>query len=470
MSDDTQRVVILGAAGRDFHDFLTWFRTPSPQRRSSRRPAEQGRSRDPIPAPLGDSRASPQWHVVAFTAEQIPGIAGRRFPAALAGDDYPEGIPIVPEAQLEQLIAEHAVDWVCLAYSDLAHQTVMEKASRVLAAGAKFMLLPGRDTWVASTKPVVAVTAVRTGCGKSQTARAIAEVLRRRGLRPVAIRHSMPYGADLTPQACQRFASAADFARHHTTIEEEEEYQPWLDHGFVVFAGFDYQAIVPAAEAEGDVLVFDGGNNDQPLVRPDVHVVVVDPHRPGHENTYYPGFVNLLTADVVVINKVDSAPPDAIERVAAAVREHRPQADVVRARSVVEGPAAEVRGRRCVVVGDGPTLTHGGMTFGAGTLFARRQGAEIVDPRPFFAGSLREVLVQYPHLEYEVPAMGYGSEQVRDLEATLAAVPADVVVDGSPADLGRLLRLDKPIVQVRYELDGDATAQLGELLRRRGIA
>jgi len=439
MKDDIRRVVILGAAGRDFHDFLTWFRD------------------------------RPEWRVVAFTAEQIPGIAGRTFPAALAGERYPMGIPIHPEDRLEELIAAHGVGWVCLAYSDLSHQAVMEKASRVLAAGAQFMLLSGSATWVEAEKPVIAVTAVRTGCGKSQTARAVAEVLRARGLRPVAIRHSMPYGTDLTLQTCQRFACADDFARHHTTIEEEEEYQPWLDHGFVVFAGFDYRAIVDSAEAEGDVLVFDGGNNDQPMVKPDVHVVVVDPHRPGHESTFYPGFVNLLTADVVVINKVDSATPEAVGQVEAAVRRHRPHARVVRASSLIDGCADAVRGRRCVVIGDGPTLTHGGMTFGAGSLFVQRNGGEIVDPRPYFTGSLRETLSRYPHLEHEVPAMGYGAEQIRDLEATVVAVPADVVVDGSPADLGRVLRVDKPIVQLRYELDPAATACLGESLRQLGF-
>lgn len=439
MTESLENVVILGAAGRDFHDFLTWF------------------------------RERPQWHVVAFTAEQIPGIAGRRFPAALAGPRYPDGVPIHPEAELDGLIHRHAVGWVCLAYSDLSHQEVMAKASRVLASGAKFMLLSGRDTWVPATKPVIAVTAVRTGCGKSQTARAIAEVLRASGHRPVAIRHSMPYGRDLTVQACQRFATVDDFVRHETTIEEEEEYQPWLDHGFVVFAGFDYRQIVRRAEAEGDVLVFDGGNNDQPMVRPDAHVVVVDPHRAGHETTYYPGFVNLLTADIVVINKVDSAPAAAIEAVERAVRQQRPNAEVIRARSILDGPVDAVRGRRCVVIGDGPTLTHGGMTFGAGSLFVRNHGGEIVDPRPFYQGSIRATLERYPHLDREVPAMGYGPEQIRDLEASLAAVPADVVVDGSPADLGRLLHLDKPIVNVRYELDAASAERLGRALAELGV-
>jgi predicted GTPase len=336
----------------------------------------------------------------------------------------------------------------------------MEKAAHALAAGAKFLLLPGRDTWVKARKPVIAVTAVRTGCGKSQTARAIGRLLRARGRRVVAIRHSMPYGPDLTVQACQRFAAVADFARHRTTIEEEEEYQPWLDHGFVVFAGFDYRRIVPLAEAEADVLVFDGGNNDEPMVAPDVHVVVVDPHRAGHESTYYPGFTNLLTADVVVVNKTDSAEPQAVDACERAVRAHRPGVAVIRAASVIDGPAAAVRGRRCAVIGDGPTLTHGGMAFGAGTLFVQRHGGELVDPRPFLTGALRATLHQYPHLGREIPAMGYSEQQIADLAASIDAVPADVVVDGSPADLGRVLRCNKPIVNIRYELDDASSERL----------
>jgi predicted GTPase len=430
-----KKVILLGAAGRDFHDFLTWFRD------------------------------RPDWQVVCFTAEQIPGIADRRFPAALAGDRYPEGIPIHEESQLEDLIREHEVSWVCLAYSDLSHQAVMEKASRALAAGAKFMLLPGQETWVEATKPVIAVTAVRTGCGKSQTARAIAEVLRSGGRHPIAIRHSMPYGEDLTLQACQRFATPDDFEQQHTTIEEEEEYQPWLDHGFVVFAGFDYEQIVPRAEAEGDVLIFDGGNNDQPMIRPDVSVVVVDPHRAGHESTYYPGFINLLAADLVVMNKVDSAKPEDIEALEQSVQRYRPGVEVIRASSIIHGPEEPLQGRRCAVVGDGPTLTHGGMRFGAGTLYVRSRGGEIVDPRPHYVGSIRETFKRYPHLEYEVPAMGYSPQQIQDLQESLNAVPADVVIDGSPAHLGRVLKLNKPILDVRYELDPESTEQLATALR-----
>jgi predicted GTPase len=439
MTTRVEKVIVLGAAGRDFHDFLTWFRD------------------------------RPHWQVVAFTAEQIPGIAGRVFPALLAGARYPDGIPIHPESRLPELIAELGARWVCLAYSDLSHQAVMEKASRVLAAGANFLLLSGRETWVESSLPVIAVTAVRTGCGKSQTARAIAEALRRRGRRTVAIRHAMPYGEDLLQQTCQRFASEADFARHRTTIEEEEEYQPWLDASFVVFSGFDYRAIVAAAEREADVLVFDGGNNDQPLVRPDAHVVVLDPHRPGHESTWYPGFANLLSADVAVINKVDSARPDDVEAVEQAVRRHRPDLPVVRARSRIEGPAEAVAGKRCVVVGDGPTLTHGGMAFGAGSLFVTAHGGVIVDPRPHLVGSLRATLSAYPHIQHEVPAMGYGPGQIQDLQASLEAVPADVVVDGSPARLVRILSLSRPIVDVSYRMDPDSAGRLEQVLERLGV-
>lgn len=436
----TERLIVMGAAGRDFHNFLAFFK----------------RSR--------------RYRVVAFTVAQIPGIAGRTFPAGLAGRRYPYGIPIHPEAELGPLIRKLRADTVCLSYSDLSHQEVMDKASRVLAAGANFLLLGPRDTMVPSVRPVIAVSAARTGCGKSQTARALAEELRRRGRRVVGIRHSMPYGRDLEAQACQRFAGVADFARHHTTIEEEEEYQPWLDHGFAVYAGFDYVRILRAAEREADVLIFDGGNNDLPLVRPDLHVTVVDPHRAGHEATYYPGFVNLLLADVVVVNKVDSAAPEAVARVVAAVRAHNPRAIVVKARSELRVDHPErIRGRRCAVIGDGPTLSHGGMGFGAGTLAVRRHGGRIVDPRRWLAGSLRATYRNFPHLALEIPAMGYSDAQVRDLARTVNAIPCDTVVDGSPADLQRLIRFARPVVNVRYELDTRSARRLGRILAERGL-
>jgi predicted GTPase len=408
--------------------------------------------------------------VVAFTAEQIPGISGRVFPASLAGRRYPDGIRIHPEAKLERLIRELAVDEVVLAYSDLAHQEVMEKASRVLAAGASFTLLGPKDSSVTSRKPVIAVTAVRTGCGKSQTARAIAEVLRAHDVKPIAIRHSMPYGKDLSIQTCQRFETAEDFARHRTTIEEEEEYQPWLDHGFVIYAGFDYKEIVRAAEREGDVLIFDGGNNDFSMIAPDMVVTVVDPHRAGHETGFYPGMVNLLMADVVIVNKVDSASKEGIASVVESARKHAPEARVIKARSQLRVDHPElIKGKRCLAVGDGPTLTHGGMTFGAGTLAVEKYGGKLVDPRPHLKGSLAATRERYPHMGRELPAMGYGKAQVRDLQATIAAVKCDVVVDGSPANLSRILDIERPVVKVGYELDARSVRALTEELHARKL-
>ena len=435
-----KNVVILGAAGRDFHEFLTFFKN------------------------------HPHYQVVAFTAEQIPGIARRKFPAELAGRRYPAGIPIVPESALPQLIADESVDYVCLAYSDLSHQTVMEKASLVLACGAQFLLVGARDTYVASKKPVVAVTAVRTGCGKSQTSRAIAELLRDHGRRVVGIRHSMPYGQDLRVQDWQRFASTADFIQHQTTIEEEEEYQPWLDHGFVIYAGFDYRKIVAKAEQEADVLVFDGGNNDVSMVRPDLQITVVDPHRVGHEHEYYPGLVNLMTADVIIINKVDSASKAAVAEVARNLTRYNRRARVIKARSevIVDRPEL-IRRKRCCVIGDGPTLTHGGMSFGAGTLAVKKFGGRLVDPRVALKGDLRKTFAKFPHLDREIPAMGYSPKQVRDLQRTVNHVNCDVVVDGSPANLQRLIRFPQPVVSVGYELGRRAVLALEDELHRHGF-
>jgi len=433
-----RRVLIMGAAGRDFHDFLVRYK---------------------------NDRST---EVVAFTAEQIPGIAGRLFPPSLTGRRYPDGIRIHPEAKLERLIRELSVDEVALAYSDLSHQEVMEKASRVMAAGASFTLLGPNDTYVSSRKPVIAVTAVRTGCGKSQTARAIAEVLRDHDVKPIAIRHSMPYGKDLAVQTCQRFETAEDFTRHRTTIEEEEEYQPWLDHGFVIYAGFDYREIVRAAEREGDVLIFDGGNNDFSMIAPDMVVTVVDPHRPGHETGFYPGMVNLVMADVVVVNKIDSADKAGIAAVVAAAKQHAPEARIIKARSqlVVDHPEL-IRGKRCLAIGDGPTLTHGGMTFGAGTLAVKKYAGKLVDPRPHLKGSLATARKRYPHMGRELPALGYSKAQIRDLKATVAAVKCDVVVDGSPANLSRILDFDRPVVSVGYELDSRSVRSLREELHAR---
>ncbi|MHC5062804.1 MAG: GTPase [Planctomycetota bacterium] len=433
-----RKVLIMGAAGRDFHDFLTFYRDREDLR------------------------------VVAFTAEQIPGIEGRVFPAELAGERYPEGIPIHAEEELPDLVKHLQVDEICLAYSDLSHQCVMEKASLVLSCGVNFTLLGSDQVYVRAEKPVIAVTAVRTGCGKSQTARAIAEILRGHGKKPVAIRHSMPYGRDLRLQACQRFAEPADFVKHQTTIEEEEEYQPWLDHGFVVYAGFDYRQIVNCAEEEGDILIFDGGNNDLPMIKPDLQVTVLDPHRAGHELGYYPGLVNLLMADIVVINKVDSADPAMVEKVEQTVIAQNPSAEIVRARSelVVDRPDL-IEGQNCIVVGDGPTLSHGGMKFGAGSLAVQQHGGRIVDPRAYLVGSIAKTYERYPHLELEIPAMGYSKEQIAELQETINAADCDVVVDGSPARLDRVIRFNKPVVYVGYELGEESMKALESRLLAR---
>ncbi|HEU4672050.1 MAG TPA: hypothetical protein VFS32_04060 [Candidatus Limnocylindrales bacterium] len=415
-----QRVVIMGAAGRDFHDFNVVYRD------------------------------DPSYRVVAFTAAQIPGIAGRRYPSALAGPLYPAGIPIVDEAELERLVRDERVDLVVFAYSDVSHETVMHAASRALAAGADFLLLGSERTMLRSHVPVVAVGAVRTGSGKSQTTRYVASLLEREGIRPVVVRHPMPYG-DLARQRIERFAGYADLDRFETTIEEREEYEPHLDAGRVVYAGVDYEAILRAAETEADVIVWDGGNNDLPFYRPDLYLVVVDPLRAGDETRYHPGETNVRIADAIIVNKVDSATPADIGRVRASVSALNPRAPLLEARSELglDGPIA---GRRVVVVEDGPTLTHGGMPYGAGIVAARRFGASVVDPRPAAVGSIRDILERYPALEPLVPAMGYGPTQVRELAATLDGVDADLVLAATPIDLTRVMTLNKPIVRVRYEL------------------
>jgi predicted GTPase len=435
----TERVLIMGAAGRDFHDFNVVYR--------------------------GD----PDVEVVAFTATQIPGIADRRYPPELAGERYPAGIPIRPEDELETLIRELDVDTVVFAYSDVSHETVMHAASRAMAAGADFKLLGPARTMIASRRPVVAVCAVRTGSGKSQTSRYVAGALEARGLRVAVVRHPMPYG-DLVAQRVQRYGSYADLDRHHTTIEEREEYEPHLDAGRLVFAGVDYEPILRAAETEADVVLWDGGNNDLPFYRPDLMVVVVDPLRPGHELRYHPGEANLRLADVVVINKIDSATAEGLEAVRADIAAANPTAVVVEARSSLVLEGGEIRGRTVAVVEDGPTLTHGGMTYGAGIVAARRFGAaEVVDPRPFAAGELAATLAKYPNLERLLPAMGYGDKQVRELERALTEIPADVVLAATPIDLTRVLSVPKPIVRVRYELEPIGTGldeALGPIVQR----
>ena len=430
-----RRVLILGAAGRDFHNFNVLFRHDSTHR------------------------------VVAFTATQIPDIAGRTYPPALAGEQYPAGIPIVDEKQLEGLIASENVDQVIFSYSDISHLNVMHLASRVSAAGADFVLLGSRRTEIPSRLPVISVCAVRTGCGKSPVSRVVAAAVRAQGLTPVVIRHPMPYG-DLAVQAVQRFASMEDLARHHCTIEEREEYEPHLAAGTVVYAGVDYQAILRRAEEEADIILWDGGNNDTPFYRPDFEIVVVDPHRPGHEVSYYPGEVNFRRAHVLVINKVNTALPEATALVRQNIAAVNPSAVVVEADCEVtlDDPAL-VRGRRVLVVEDGPTLTHGEMPYGAGVVAARQAwAADRVDPRKYAVGSIAKTFAKYPHVDGLLPAMGYSDEQCRELEETINRTPCDVVLAATPIDLGRLLTLNKPCVRVRYEIRHHAGPDLAGLV------
>jgi len=435
------RVVIAGAAGRDFHNFNLVYRD------------------------RGD------YEVVAFTATQIPNIDGRTYPAALAGELYPAGIPIVDEGELEAVIAEHEADEVVFAYSDVTHEHVMHLGSRALAAGASYRLLSPRETMLTSSKPVVAVCAVRTGAGKSQTTRYVAELLRRAGKRVAVLRHPMPYG-DLEKQAVQRFATYEDLDAADCTIEEREEYEPHLKDGNLVFAGVDYAAILEAAEQEADVILWDGGNNDTPFIEPNLHIVVLDPHRPGHELRYHPGETNLRMADVCVVNKVDSAPQEGVEAVLASIRAANPLAHVIRAASpfTVEENGVKIGGKRVLAVEDGPTLTHGEMTYGAAVLAAKEHGAaSLVDPRPFAVGSIVQTFEDYPNVGTLLPAMGYGREQMEDLRETIARSDAEVVLIGTPIDLRRLIELDKPALRVSYRLQELDEPGLAEIMQERGI-
>ena len=430
-----RKILVMGAGGRDFHNFNVAFRD------------------------------DPGVRVVGFTAAQIPGIADRLYPRSLAGERYPEGIPIWPEERLTELVHEYGVDEVVLGYSDLAHETVMHKASIVLAAGADFRLLGPDATMLHSTKPVVAVCAVRTGCGKSQTTRRVGQILLDAGLRVALVRHPMPYG-DLEAMRLQRFATMADIDASHPTVEEREEYEEPVRMGMVMYAGVDYEAILHRAEEEADVVVWDGGNNDLPFFAPALTITLVDPLRPGHELRYHPGETNLRMADAVVINKVDSAEALKVEQVLANVRSVNPMAQVVFAKSppLLE-PGPELLGRRVLVVDDGPTLTHGEMPFGAGLVAARAAGArEIVDPRPFAVGSIAATFALWPHVAGVLPAMGYGDEQLGDLEQTINATDCDVVVTGTPIDLGRLIRSRHPIRHVRYELEEVGAPTLADVL------
>jgi predicted GTPase len=435
------RVLIAGAAGRDFHNFNVVY------------------------------RERPEYEVVAFTATQIPNIEGRVYPAELAGSLYPDGISILPESALEQVVRELNVDDVVFAYSDVTHEHVMHIGSRALAAGASYRLIAPRETMLASSRPVVAVCAVRTGSGKSQTTRRVAQILRAAGKRVAVLRHPMPYG-DLTKQAVQRFERYEDLDAAEATIEEREEYEPHLAEGNLVFAGIDYERILRTAETDADVILWDGGNNDTPFVKPDVHIVVVDPHRPGHELRYHPGETNLRMADVCVVNKVDSATQEGIDAVLESIRTENPDAKIVLAASPyqVEGDAEQIRGKRVLAIEDGPTLTHGEMTYGAAVLAARQHGAaELIDPRDRAVGTIADTFATYPHVGPLLPAMGYGKRQMKDLRATIRACKADLVLIGTPIDLRRLIDLDTPALRVTYKLQEVGEPTLEDVLADRGL-
>ena len=432
---EKERVLIMGAAGRDFHNFNTYFR---------------------------DNAA---YEVVAFTATQIPNIESRVYPAALAGSQYPDGIPIHSESELVRLITEHEIDQVVFAYSDISHEYVMHKASQVLAAGADFCLMGTRNTMLASKAPVISVCAARTGAGKSQTTRRVCDILREMGMKLVVVRHPMPYG-NLVKQACQRFATYEDLDHYECTIEEREEYEPHLDRGVVVYAGVDYERILREAEKEANVIVWDGGNNDLPFFKPDIHIVVADPHRAGHELRYHPGEANLRMADVVVINKIDTADLSNVATVRENVRAINPTATIVEAASpiFVENPS-EIQGKKVLVVEDGPTLTHGEMAYGAGVVAARRFGAaEIVDPRPYAVGSIVETYEKYPTTGPVLPAMGYDRKQTEELGLTIHATPCDLVIVATPIDLRRVVQITQPTQRVRYELQEIGQPTLKEVL------
>jgi len=420
----------MGAAGRDFHNFNVYFRENS------------------------------EFSVVAFTATQIPDIAGRKYPAVLAGSQYPDGIPIYQEDELPELIKKFSVDLVVFSYSDVPYSYVMGKSAMVNAAGADFMLLGPKSTMLQSKKPVIAVCAVRTGSGKSQVSRKIFELLRKRGLRVVSIRHPMPYDPDLTKQICERFASYSDLDQYNCTIEEREEYEPYIDMEGVVYAGVDYQQILKAAEGEADVIIWDGGNNDFPFIRPDLWITIADPHRPGHELSYYPGEVNVRSADLVIINKVNTAEREDIEFVRTNVMNVNPTVRIIEGVSAITAEDTKmIAGNRVLVIEDGPTVTHGSMTFGAGMVAAKEYGAKsIVDPRPYAVGSILDTFEKYQHLTNVLPAMGYGKKQIKELQQTINSTPCDVVVSGTPIDLTRVLRTTKPIVRIRYGV-GETTAR-----------
>ena len=432
------KVIIMGAAGRDFHNFNVYFRDNS------------------------------NYEVVAFTATQIPDIAGRKYPAELSGPLYPEGIPIYPEEELPDLIRGKQIDQVILAYSDLPHQYVMDKASIVLAHGADFRLMGPKSTMLKSNLPVISICAVRTGCGKSQTTRKVTDILKKKGYKIAVIRHPMPYG-DLREQIWQRYENYADLDRYHCTIEEREEYEPHLDRGNILYAGVDYQEILTRAEKDVDIIVWDGGNNDLPFYKPDLHIVVTDPHRAGHEMTYYPGEANLRMADVAVINKIDTAYPDKINLLRENIYKLAPNAVVVDAASplTIDHPEL-IRGKKVLVVEDGPTLTHGEMKYGAGVVAAQKYGAkEIIDPRPYAIGTIKDTYTKYPGIGTLLPAMGYGKKQIQELEDTINAVDCDIVIIGTPIDLSRIIKINKKSIRVKYELQEIGKPNLEEVLSQK---
>lgn len=433
-----EKVIIMGAAGRDFHNFNVYFKD------------------------------NPRYRVIGFTAAQIPDIEGRLYPPELAGKFYPQGVPIYSENQLTDLIRAHQVDLVAFSYSDIPHTEVMHKASIAMAGGADFVLIGATYTMLKSQKTVVAICAVRTGCGKSQTTRHVCKIIKEQGRNVVAVRHPMPYG-DLTRQVVQRFSSYEDFAKHQCTIEEREEYEPLVSQGIVVYAGIDYGQILKAAEKEADVIVWDGGNNDTPFYYPDVHIVVFDPHRAGHELLYYPGETNMLMADIAVINKVDSADPQKVKTVRKNIEKHAPNASIVLAESalLVDNPE-QIKTKRVLIVEDGPTLTHGEMSYGAGFIAAQRHAAAaIVDPRPYAAGTLKKTYSQYPHLGALLPAMGYSKKQIQDLESTINQAECDLVLYATPIDLPKLMSINKPTLRVRYEYKDHGDPVLKDVLLER---
>ena len=433
-----KKVIIMGAAGRDFHNFNVYYRN------------------------------NQDYEVCAFTATQIPDIEGRRYPAALCGDDYPKGIPIHAEEELPELIKKYHVDEVVFAYSDVPHERVMHKASWVMSMGPDFIMMGPKSTMLRSTKPVISICAVRTGCGKSQTTRRVSEILIEAGKKVVAVRHPMPYG-DLVKQKVQRFSTIADLKKHKCTIEEMEEYEPHIERGVIVYAGVDYEAILREAEKEADVVLWDGGNNDISFYEPNLEIVVVDPHRPGHEMTYYPGETNLRRADVVVINKMDSADAESIEIVRENTRSVNPDAIIVDAASPLSVKKADmIKGKRVLVVEDGPTLTHGEMQYGAGFVAAQKYGAaEIVDPRPYIVGEIKATFDKYPCIGPILPAMGYSDKQIADLEKTINKAKVDLVLIATPIDLNRIIKINKPSLRVEYELQEIGHPDLKDVLKEK---